>query len=305
MKRCKAFGYSLLIALLSLPAISAAQGDLLLGHFRSLEKNDTLRIWHSGEAPMQTKWLQIFKASRWVDAVSADVLTDGYERISLIKMCKDEDSGLDQFIFSRSNSGTAWGDRENILFVYFSPSKQGFATMDVDGHFYEGSCSRQAIRQRIRQSDKLRDAGRRLYKRIRPHWQGEQVAFDMASTKKWFAEANRKLTPSVGQGDWTGIDAASFHLERMVENRRWKVVLVYFEESMFTSWGVLLARDKQAGIWRTIYEVPNHGGSKRYLYLPDDIQLDGDRLQLDLCTDCTGWGKYKTFSINLGRMGED
>ncbi len=62
--------------------------------------------------------------------------------------------------------------------------------------------------------------------------------------------------------------------------------------------GVVLVLDRARNEWRALYEVLS-GGSKILNFPMRDMVVSGDRLFGSLCTDCSGWGRYDDFEIDL------
>ena len=62
--------------------------------------------------------------------------------------------------------------------------------------------------------------------------------------------------------------------------------------------GVALVLDRVRNEWRALYEV-HSGGSKSLNFPMLDMVVSGDRLFASLCIDCSGWGGYDDFVIDL------
>ncbi len=242
-----------------------------------------------------------------IEVVDAGKLN--YSRISIDGICRDPDTKLDQMVFSRSRGGTAWGDRKNILFVYYDQENSRFASLAADSRFVDGSCSLQSVQKQLQAVQDKRESVRAIYLKLQPPKTtaktlgSKVVAFDFDATAALFEKLNTPLpTPLLDDEEHDevdSIDVAEFHLETEAENEHWRIISLYYQESVDNSWGVMLMQNKHTGVWQSFYDVPNEGSSKRYLFLPGDMQLDGDQLHLSLCTDCSWWGEYAFFQVNL------
>ena len=62
--------------------------------------------------------------------------------------------------------------------------------------------------------------------------------------------------------------------------------------------GVVLVLDRARNEWRALYDVLS-GGSKSLNFPMLDMVVSGDRLFASLCTDCSSWGGYDDFEIDL------
>ncbi len=78
----------------------------------------------------------------------------------------------------------------------------------------------------------------------------------------------------------------------------WSVVQITGSEACSETGGVVLALDRKAGTWRSIYDVPS-GCAKVLYFKMTDMVVDGDRLYAAVCVQCLGWGEYGNFAIDL------
>jgi len=228
-----------------------------------------------------------------------------FSRISIDGVCQNPDTGLDQMVFTRSRGGTAWGDRKNILFVYYDQKKKRFASLAADSRFVDGSCSIQSVQEQLQAAQDKRESVRAIYLKLQPPKSTEKtlgskvVDFDFDATAALFEKLNTPLPDDDERDEADSIDVAELHVGTEAENEHWRIVSLYYQETVDHSWGVMLVQNKHTGVWQSFYDVPNEGSSKRYLFLPGDMQLDGDQLHMSLCTDCSWWGEYASFQVNL------
>ncbi|MEG3641551.1 hypothetical protein [Magnetococcus sp. PR-3] len=83
----------------------------------------------------------------------------------------------------------------------------------------------------------------------------------------------------------------------VAENKRWRVELFTFH-ALWRSLGTLVVTNLQNGEALALYTMPP-GGSKVLLFVPTDLVLQGDHLQGRFCVECSWWGHYGWFRINL------
>ena len=62
--------------------------------------------------------------------------------------------------------------------------------------------------------------------------------------------------------------------------------------------GVVLLQDTRSGQWRSIYAVRS-GCSKTLNFPLQDMVITGETLFAEFCTDCSGWGRYGKFRLDL------
>jgi len=245
-------------------------------------------------------------ANGLIAAIPAGEL-NSYGYTYFIERCRNPDTGLDQLMFSRANGGTADGDRSNALFVYYDKSAQHYVASDIDAQFVDNSCSLKTAEAHRRHAEGLDAQADAIYRALRP----PHINTRIFSAKKL---SDFRLEPFVKQIEafnrseedyefWKGAseyrEARHFYAQKLVENDGWLLLSVYYEGTLDSSRGVLLARNKKTGIWRSIYDMPQGDSSKVNVYRPGEMQLQGDSLLLDVCTDCSWWGKYASFRLNL------
>jgi len=234
-------------------------------------------------------------------------LLNHYDYTAMVEVCRDPDSGRDQALFAAGWGGSGQGDRRRALFVYYDADKERVVSFDIDAQFVADDCSRRQAIVRRDQRRALRQAGRAVYTALRPDIETPEKfgyralpTFDMSEIQIRFGEWNRRLAPHAA---WRGVVAdavvpPSFVVEPLVENRRWRILALYYLESERESWGVLLAQHRESRRWFSFYDVPG-GSDKRFLFLPEGARLRGDRLLLKLCVECEGWGVYEMAELRL------
>ena len=77
----------------------------------------------------------------------------------------------------------------------------------------------------------------------------------------------------------------------------WRVVQV-LGGPLCDSSGVVLLLDRQTGAWKAIYDVPS-GCSKSLSFPLHGMVVKKHQLFTLLCTECSGWGRYDPFVIDL------
>jgi|GEM_PF-4777462 len=235
---------------------------------------------------------------------------EGYDNITFDQVCRNPETGLDQIQMSLTVAGTANADILDTLFIHYDPEQGGLTSTLISNMFVE-NCSIQKSLINQKEHEEQRAAGIKLYEKLKP-----QEAFDLP--KEFYdpiplAQKNFSTAEiSALKHEMTALEQrcrAYAHWEEreqryfftpMAENERWEIFALYYYE-MWHSWGVLLTHDKQSGRWTSFYAIPS-GGSKNLLYLSDNFELDGDNLNLELCTECHWWGRYKEVTINLNAL---
>ena len=93
---------------------------------------------------------------------------------------------------------------------------------------------------------------------------------------------------------------ATFEGARYVDaaaRESWAVIQV-LGTRLYEAPGVVLVLDRAKNEWRSIYQVPS-GGSESLNFPMLDMVVSGDRLFASLCTDCSSWGNFDDFVIDL------
>ena len=108
---------------------------------------------------------------------------------------------------------------------------------------------------------------------------------DAAAVRKWLAALRDAGAEFEGAG-----------YANAAARRSWGIVQITGSEACGETGGVVLALDRKAGTWRSI--VPP-GCAKVLYFRMRDMVVDGDRLYAALCVDCSHWGGYGDFAIDL------
>lgn len=233
--------------------------------------------------------------------------TERYDTMTFDQVCRSPDTGLDQVFISLMVGGTANADILDTLFIHYLPEQKSFASTLVSNMFVENCSVKQSLSNQ-REHEQQRDDGIRLYEMVKPH-EGfdlpkefyEPIPLEQKSFSSTEINALKDKIAALEQrcrsyAHWEEREQRYF-FDSVAENERWQIYALYYYE-IWHSWGVLLAHDKQSDRWASFYTIPA-GGSKTLLYLSDNFELDGENLNLELCTECSWWGRYKEVSINL------
>ncbi|MDX8392013.1 MAG: hypothetical protein R8K53_05520 [Mariprofundaceae bacterium] len=310
------FAFLLMSPVLSMAAmqqteVSVACEQQVLGHFVDAEHGDSicLRLEAIHGSDGENHLLRLFYISasgvqQEREMIAADILND-YESTTRVESCRDPDTGLDQLIFSKSMGGTSNGDASTALFVYYDQQQMKFSSFEVNAQLLDHSCSRKKAAQRFQLVADRVQAGDGVYRSLKPpKGGGHRFAsrlvrhFDFEETAALLARLNQAEDFEPWQGASDSIDGMHFEIEVLAENEQWRVVLVSSMQGQNSSWGVVLAENRISATWRSFYDVPG-GSSKVFIFVPHDATLTGDILQLKLCTDCSWWGEYGQFQVNL------
>ncbi len=89
---------------------------------------------------------------------------------------------------------------------------------------------------------------------------------------------------------------AEFIIEDIAENANGRIVEVLYLQ-LYTSWGTLLAENKEAGQWTSFY-MASGGDSKQYLYFNDEVELELELVGDDLIGSYSVYGD-QTLAISL------
>lgn len=232
--------------------------------------------------------------------LAADLNSSDYTRF--IEQCTNPETGLDQLIFETGMSGT---DASEALFVSYDQQKQQFASAAIDSQFMDRSCSIKSAEERQQRLLDKQARGDQLYVSLQPSTASKQAFsakplpdFNLTKTGMLIKELNRPEPPFEPLAGASEAIDGSYEVELLAENSNWRIVTVYYDGALGSSWGVLLLENRETATWHSFYDVPQ-GTTKRALYLPTDIQLHGDSLTISLCTDCSWWGKYSPFQVDL------
>jgi len=229
---------------------------------------------------------------------------NSYAYSTFIELCRDPDTGLDQLLFAQSPGGTANGDEKNALFVYYDQQDAVFTTADIDAQFVDDSCSLAQAEERASQRV---DYSEMIDVLKPPEADKHQLrskalpGFTLKQMRHIMAQANSMEKHAAWEGSGDLIQPSEFHIDKLAKNSLWRIVTVYYAGPGDLSSGVVLAQNRKTAAWRSIYTIPE-GGSKVALYLPYDAKLQGNHLQLNLCTDCSWWGTYAPFLIKLDSL---
>jgi hypothetical protein len=243
--------------------------------------------------------------SKKVAIIDSDILNNT-DYAEIIEVCRDPETGLDQLLLTLTLGGVSNGDASDVLFVFYDKQEKHFSSLQLGSQFVDNTCSARATWQRYQRFEEKNRRGDELYQSLRPPVADanrfvprDLPNFNLDQVNALFADLNRdeNFTPWQA-GTWLGIQQ-EFYVDVLAENEFWRIMSVYSERGPGVSWGVLLLEDKRSGRWKSFYDVPHEYSSKVFLFLPHDAELDGNLLQLQLCTDCSFWGEYSPFQVNL------
>lgn len=234
---------------------------------------------------------------------------ENYDNIEFSRLCRSPETGLDQILLSLTVGGTANSDILDTLFIYYDPAREEFTSTLISDMFVE-SCSVRKSLQNEQEHERQRSDGRQLYQALKPHTPfelpkdfSEQITL---TTKEITNEEISALQQRISvleqrcrsYAHWEAPQRYLF--EPLAENERWQIyALSYYE--IWHSWGILLAHDKQNDRWTSFYSIPA-GGSKVLLYLGEQFELEGNSLGLELCTECSWWGRFKDVELDLNHF---
>ncbi len=286
--------------------VDQGRSDAMILQFRAAEhegdKEDCSNGLNLRRDPTQ-KWDLFYQAGnteKRIISLAVDLNSSDYARF--IELCTNPETGLDQLIFKTNMSGT---DASEALFVFYDQQKQQFASVKIDAQFMDSSCSFKSAEERQQRLLDKHAKGDQLYDSLQPLAANKQAfsakalpGFNLTKTKRLVKELNLSQPSFEAWAGASEVMGSSYEVELLAENSNWRIMSVYYDGELGSSWGVLLAENKSTGQWLSFYDVPQ-GTTKRPLYLPDDIQLHGDDLTISLCTDCTWWGKYAPFQVEL------
>ncbi len=267
------------------------------------------------QVTLQLKWLK--RVTGLDTEESVEVLLDGtqvfYQEafgVSFVGVCRSPSTGLDQVILH------IWGgaptQRGSIDFVYYDQNEKRFKYYYSPGDIapvpeYYVKCSNgRELRRHAGSSTpcectwegslKKELQGKDIFALLRPSGVETSVIVDTSLPTKSFSQAEFDQI----RNQITNLNDQRFIVRDLAENKKWKIVAVYFEE-LWSSWGVLLAQDKRDETWKAFYNIPS-GVSKVSLFMPKVSLGEGGLLKAKLCTDCTWWGVYDDFVIDLDTM---
>lgn len=256
------------------------------------------------------------------------IVLEALSEIDYLGRCRSKETGLDHLVF-RLSAG-APSDPGALTFVFFDPDTGRFSR-----HDRESSADLETMVRfvacpgvstiRLETDDAAWRQYRDLFLAGRCNCVWEKRVDNEATAWALFEELTPAAEPTLIQDPGTGqlrpnlpvrkmsqakteavldkmtaLDDDRLIVQTIDSDRRWEIVAVTFEETM-SSFGLLLAKDKQAKTYKAFYNIPP-GDSKVSLFTPEAELKPGDKLVARLCTDCSWWGEFGTFIIDLNTM---
>ncbi len=106
-------------------------------------------------------------SARQQPVVDADIL-NSEDYATLIDVCRDPDTELDQLRFTLERGGTSNGDAKDALFAFYDSGQGRFFTLLLASQFVDDSCSLLSSRQRLQRFEAKAWRRRALYRSLRP-----------------------------------------------------------------------------------------------------------------------------------------
>ena len=234
----------------------------------------------------------------------------GGERTGLVGRCRDPVTGRDHVIVSRSGLGSGsipaqeyWSiqpDTERTILEY-QESDMAYK----DEAFLMPRPSRDAAGQCLW----------RKYHKARETFDGAMAALQIGGSRgeeplniaegETLALPTREIPDAVVRHWLRALSADPFVLVGFETARSddgssgppWRIIQILGRQ-LCDAPGVVLLQDTRSGHWRSIYDVPS-GCSKSLNFPLREMRITGDTLFAKFCTDCSFWGRYGKFRLDL------
>lgn len=240
--------------------------------------------------------------------------SEAHTKIEYIGQCYDRETKLQQLIYFEWNGGAS--DVGEIAFIHYNQSKRLFKSdkfINRDESFIQSYKQKKSIGLVVFKNNKAicnwkekriqKAAATRIFHAIR-------------ATKKPTLVINGDNTLDIKKLNKQLITKFKANIEIKTEiifnNEKWKVVNVEsksyeYQKKGWNSWGALIAEEKGTNNIFSFYNTPPGDSHKAIIYSPENLQCDAQKqsnskLCLSLCTECSWWGQYGSFLIDLEKQ---
>jgi len=216
-----------------------------------------------------------------------------FDYVQLEEVCRGPDS-RHRLLFRMVAGGTANGELEDMLFVYYDPNSQSFQHQVIAERYLAPLCDMEggiASEQQVEKKSRKRE---HVFKQLRPSLTPTDLEPFIQSGKpiptRQFSYDELEgllgeisgLMPSETSPDDDSEEEIDYFAPKLVikeldADDHWRIVKVTALE-LWASWGVLLVENKWSGQWTSFYNI-TPGDSNTPLYLSDDIELVGNGLK--------------------------
>ncbi len=259
--------------------------------------------WISGDQQAQ----QIFKGSYQNLSIryqGEEILSSGsllFDHIQLLKTCRGAD-GRDSLLFRMVTGGTANGEIEDMLFVYYRPERNAFEHRVIARRYLKPLCNMAGARGNQQQQKQIQQGLRHIFEQLSPDAEIPDLKTLRLSRQpiptrqigdveleQLLESARHLVATETSQSMGQGVDADTAEIEQYIdhfeaelvfkdlaENDAWRIVEFSYLK-LWSAWGVLLAQDKASGKWTVFYTSSAGDGNVR-LYLDNQVTLEGSWL---------------------------
>lgn len=229
-----------------------------------------------------------------------------YDYIHFNSVCTGPDK-RQKLLFSMVLGGSANGEVEDMLFVYYDPVSQAFQHKVIERRYLPDVCDMEsALANQAKQEQLLKDV-KLIHEKLRPFAEDTELHDHVASQQtlptRQFSSTQfeailteyKQLIPDelelkheyitddeLEREDeleyqYPNFYGPEFVIRDLAENTNWRIVEVLYLQ-LYTSWGILLAENKNTSQWTAFYTASG-GDSKNHLYFNDEVELVDNELR--------------------------
>lgn len=218
-----------------------------------------------------------------------------FDYIQLSKVCRGPDQ-RHRLLFRMVVGGTANGELEDMLFVYYDPINQRFQHQVIAKRYLDPLCNMEGVAAKKQQAEQRKRKLELIFEQLRPtvestdlepYVQSGQVLptrqISYNQFERLLDEARYLMSSENSQMDVDDSEEEvdyfepKFVFNDLDENKYWRIVEFKYLE-LWASWGVLLVENSETDQMTSFYNIPP-GDSKMHLNLSGDIELVGDVLR--------------------------
>jgi len=224
-----------------------------------------------------------------------------YDFVNFITVCSAPDRSH-RLLFRLNSGGSANGNIQDLLFFYKDHENNTFQYKIIERRYLPSKCDMESaksnqlaqelqlselnlIHGRLRPSVDETDVSTHLESNVQLSVktfsieQLDSILDDFRSYRSVEDEEKPDALSKKQQYEEAYVDyyAPRFLIENIAENENWIIKEVLYLQ-LYTSWGILLAQNKNTQQWTSFYTVSG-GDSKQHLYFDDDVELVGDELR--------------------------
>lgn len=216
-----------------------------------------------------------------------------YDYIDFNTVCTGPDN-RQQLLFTMVRGGTANGELQDMLFVYYDTNLKAFRHKVIEKRYLDPVCNMADAAENKRLEDEKIARLNLIFEQLQTLGQSPDLASLVKTGKSLptrrisyhafgrLLDEARHLVPKVipvsNEEDSESEEyfKSTFVFEDLAESDRWRVVEFSYLQ-LWSSWGALLVQDRLTDHWTSFY-TSSSGDSNMMLYLDNQVELRGDRL---------------------------